>query len=348
MKQPYYKGNITDHYNGTIFSNLRKTSKPFSLTVIGGIKCYLHSLGKKWTGISPNVVQAHPAGQVEGLTITMIGHASILVQIEGYNILVDPVWSTKIGPIFFTKKRANPPGVPFFHLPHIDAVIITHNHYDHMDIKTLRRIYKRHKPIFFTPLGNDTILKKQISSKIVIHAMDWFEEQEMHDSIKITTWPAQHWSARGLFDRNKALWGGFVLSSSKYTVYITGDTGYGDGTIFKQIKEKFPSLDVAVINIGAYAPRSLLEEYHNDPAEALQIFLACGAKQAVGIHWGTFQLSSEEVYEPVHTLYGALRNHLLPIDSFIPLRPGQVWSQKEITASEGSKGLPSLDELQGE
>ncbi|CAI3939860.1 L-ascorbate lactonase UlaG [Commensalibacter communis] len=326
VKQKYYTGPITDHFNGNSFNNLTTAEKIKYLNSFDGIKWYFHMMTNAWTGLTPQVVQAHPREREKELKVTMIGHASILLQIEGYNILVDPVWSPRIGPVFFIgKKRVNPPGVPFSHLPPIDAVLITHNHYDHMDIRTLRRLYKKYHPVFFTPLGNDIVLKKHISNKMTIHTMDWFEELFLNHQLKITLWPAYHWSARGIYDRNHALWGGFIVSSPQYNAYFTGDTSYGDGTIFKQIKERFPSLDVAVINIGAYAPRAILKSHHNDPEEAVNIFLDCGAKQALGIHWGTFQLSSEEAYEPVHTLYGVLRDHLLSVNQFIPMRPGQTW-----------------------
>ncbi|MDI2091263.1 MBL fold metallo-hydrolase [Commensalibacter oyaizuii] len=346
MKQKYYQGPITDHFDGKVFTNLIRMPKQRYLNAWDGIKWYFHMITNTWSGLTPHVVQSHPNKTEAGLKVIMIGHASVLLQIQGYNILVDPVWSPRVGPLpFIGKKRVNPPGVPLFHLPHIDAVLITHNHYDHMDIRTLRRLYVRHKPIFFTPLGNDNILKRHISSKMMIHAMDWFDKYVLKEGLKITLWPSYHWSARGICDRNHALWGGFVVASDKYTVYFTGDTSYGDGAIFKQLKTQFPNLDVAVINIGAYAPRSLLKNHHNDPKEAVDIFLDCGAKQALGIHWGTFQLSSEEAYEPVHTLYGVLRNHLLAVDQFIPLRPGQVWCLKEPAIAEVPLDPPTVDVL---
>lgn len=330
VQQKYYQGSTTDHFDGKTFSNRSTAEQVKYLNSFDGIKWYFHMMTNAWTGLTPHVIQAHPKERENGIKVTMIGHASILLQIEGYNILVDPVWSPRIGPVFFIgKKRVNPPGVPFSHLPPIDAVLITHNHYDHMDIRTLKRLYKKYHPIFFTPLGNDIVLRKHISNKMIIHTMDWFEEQFFKQNLKITLWPAYHWSARGIHDRNHALWGGFVISSEHYNAYFTGDTSYGDGVIFKQIKKQFPSLDVAIINIGAYAPRAILKSHHNDPEEAVDIFVDCGAKQALGIHWGTFQLSSEKAYEPVHTLYGVLRDHLLAADKFIPLRPGQEWSPKE-------------------
>lgn len=349
MTNKNYKGPITDHFDGNVFFNLFTAGKTKYLNAFDGLKWYIHMINNGWRGLTPHVVQSDPKNRESGLKVTMIGHASVLLQIEGFNILIDPVWSPRVGPVFFIgKKRVNPPGVAFSHLPRIDAVLITHNHYDHMDIRTLRRLYKKYHPVFFTPLGNDSILKKHISNNMIIHAIDWFEEKLFKHQLKITLWPAYHWSARGLYDRNRSLWGGFIVSSPHYNAYFTGDTSYGDGSIFKQLKEYFPSLDVAIINIGAYAPRSLLKSHHNDPEEAVDIFQDCGAKQALGIHWGTFQLSSEEAYEPVHTLYGILRDHLLSVDQFIPLRPGQTWHAQVQEAEAKPVDLATANEHQKE
>jgi L-ascorbate metabolism protein UlaG (beta-lactamase superfamily) len=288
----YYDGAISDHFNGEIFFD--KDGAPAkSLTQV--MKWNYEAIEKrvKWATSVP-VTTSIPPARADFL-VTFLGHASWLYQVDGVNILVDPVYSERVSPLsFIGPKRVCDAGVKFGHLPRIDAVIITHNHYDHLDVDTLKRIHKRDNPQFITPLGNDTIIKAALGD-CTIQSMDWGHAF----TFKGIKFHCRHWSARGIFDRNKALWACFVLESAHKRILHIGDTGYGNGIHFQKLRDKFKSFDLAIIPIGAYEPRWMMQDQHVNPQEAVQIFNDVNTRHALASHWGSFQLTDEGRDEPV-------------------------------------------------
>jgi L-ascorbate metabolism protein UlaG (beta-lactamase superfamily) len=256
--------------------------------------------------------------------VSFIGHASYLIQAQGKAILIDPVYAERCGPLGIAgPKRINAPGIAFEALPKINAVIVTHNHYDHMDMAALVRLWKRDQPEIITPLGNDAILRRRLSAA-TIRRVDWHESLSFTDSIEINAVPTQHWSARGARDRMHALWASFVLKLGTKTVYAVGDSGFGDGRIFRDIAARHPAIDLALLPIGAYEPRWMMQDQHMNPEEAVQAFELCGAKRALGHHWGTFQLTNEAIDEPRTHLAAALAARNIPAEHFIAVQPGAV------------------------
>ena len=265
-----------------------------------------------------------PPERAEGLRVCSIGHASLLVQIAGLNLLVDPVWAERASPVSIAgPKRRAAPGIALKSLPPIDAILITHNHYDHLDGPTLARLWQRFRPRVIAPLGNDPIIRHYEPS-IRVETYDWGDRVALSGRLTAHLEPAFHWSGRGLRDWRMALWCSFVLTGSGGGVlHHVGDTAYGDGSIFRQVKAKHGPPDVALLPIGAYEPRWFMRAKHIDPWEAVQVMLDCGAAQAFGHHWGTFQLTHEAMDAPVRDLAAALAANGIPPERFRPLLPGE-------------------------
>ncbi len=322
MSNRYYAGPPSGHFDGERFFNPGQPSTDRSLAEIWRWRREAQrAVWPEHVAISP----ARPAQRVDGLAITMVGHASILIQAAGQNILLDPVWSERASPVSFAgPKRVTEPGIAFDDLPPIDVVLITHSHYDHLDAGTLDRLHARDRPRIITTLGTDTVIARA-SPGCRAEAGDWGDRFALADGVAVTLHPAYHWSARRLRDRRMALWCGFVIEARGHVIYAAGDTGYGDGVIFRQVRERFGPPSVAILPIGAYAPRWFMRDQHADPDEAVRIMLACGARQALGMHWGTFQLTDEPRLEPVEALDRACLEHGIEAGRFVPLHPGSVW-----------------------
>lgn len=324
-KNPYYNGPKSDHFDGRVFFN-PQGEQPKGLANF--IKWKFMERQAKWpecyaSEYDCTIPQQRIAGNA--LEVTLIGHATFLIQINGLNIVTDPVWSQRVSPLsFIGPKRVNPPGVKFNDLPKIDVVLLTHNHYDHLDIVTLGKLVKRDNPTIITPLGNDTIVKQTIANANVITG-DWGDVLSISNNTKIHIEPCHHWSARNATDRRMALWAAFVIEAPDMKVYHIGDTGFHLGTNYKDIEVKHGQLDLAIIPIGAYAPRWFLKAQHQDPDEAVDGFKLCKAKHALGHHWGTFQLTNEPIEEPKHALKMALGKKGVIEDRFLAMTPGQVW-----------------------
>lgn len=323
-RSPYHAGPPSDHFDGVRFFNPGQRSTDRSLGEI--LRWQLGGGRARW----PRAVEtgaAKPAMRVWGLAITMIGHASVLIQAAGLNILVDPVWSERASPVGWAgPKRVTRPGVAFADLPPVDAVLVTHNHYDHMDIGTLRRLQAAHRPQFVVALGNNVIIQRAVPGADVV-ALDWSDAHPLGAGVTAVAVPAYHWSARGRGDRRMALWCGFVIRTSEHLVYNVGDTGYGDGLIFREVRARYGTPDVAIVPIGAYEPRWFMADQHVDPNEAVRIMLDCGAAQALGVHWGTFQLTNEARDAPRQALAAALSAHGVDPAHFVAMSPGEVWSR---------------------
>ncbi|MFC9793710.1 MBL fold metallo-hydrolase [Streptomyces sp. NPDC127584] len=230
-----------------------------------------------------------PAGP-DTLAVTWAGHASWLLRIGGLAVLTDPVWSRRI---FGTPARLTPVGVRWDDLPPVDAVVISHNHFDHLDAPTLRRL-PRDTPVF-VPAGLGRWFTRRRFTRVT--ELDWWEAAEL-DGVRFDFVPAHHWSKRTLLDTCRSLWGGWVLTDrSGRRVHFAGDTGYGHW--FAEIGRRFPGIDLALLPIGAYEPRWWLSDVHTDPEEAVRAHQDLGARRMAPMHWATFVLSSEPVLEPL-------------------------------------------------
>jgi L-ascorbate metabolism protein UlaG (beta-lactamase superfamily) len=318
----YYAGPVSDHFDGTVFFNPGGTP-PRSFRDL--LRWQFSGERKSWPEERPSpfpLAKPAPAAGPRDMIITHVGHASFLFQVPGSNILVDPVWSQRTSPVSFAgPRRVNAPGIAFDDLPKIDTVIITHNHYDHLDMATLERLVADHDPLIITPLGNDVIIKDGIPAARII-VMDWGQAYEA-GALTFHCEPCHHWSARGSRDRRHALWAAFVIESPAGRLYHIGDTGFHDGLNYKAARAKFGSFDVATLPIGAYEPRWFMEAQHQNPDEAVEGFLLLNARGALGHHWGTVQLTDEAIDAPRDALHAALDARGVRRDDFVAALPGQ-------------------------
>jgi L-ascorbate metabolism protein UlaG (beta-lactamase superfamily) len=300
---------ISDHYDGERFHNT-PPSPPKSIWHVLNWRLF----GKRgvWEG---NRVLAKPINIIDKnceKKITFINHASFLLEFDGLNILTDPIWSERASPVNFAgPKRAYDPPIPIEKLPKIHVVLISHNHYDHLDVDTLLKLQKRDQPSFLLPLGDKVWLEKKGLNNVI--ELDWWEQHKFGD-VDITFTPAKHWSARGLFDRNRSLWGGFVVEIRNKKIYFAGDTGYGKH--FKEIFDRYKKIDVALLPIGAYEPREFMQEQHLNPWEAVQAHLDLSSHFSFGMHFGTFQLADENQDAPLIELKKALEHYKLSDNHF--------------------------------
>jgi L-ascorbate metabolism protein UlaG (beta-lactamase superfamily) len=319
----YYTGPKSDHFDGTDFFNPSGT-KPKGPRDL--LKWQFTTPKSKWPKTFPSPHSDTPPERVEGdqIRISFIGHASYLIQAHGKAILIDPVYANRVGPFdVLGPKRINPPGIAFAALPKIDAVIVTHNHYDHMDMRVLAQLAKRDRPAIITPLGNDAIMQPHLAG-VTMQALDWYQSVSLAEGIEVHAVPTQHWSARGARDRMHALWASFVFKVTSKTIYAVGDSGLGDGRIFREVGQRFPNIDMALLPIGAYEPRWFMRDQHMNPDDAVQAFEFCGTKRALGHHWGTFQLTNEAIDAPRLELAAALAARNIPSERFVAVQPGAI------------------------
>lgn len=320
----YYSGPVSDHFDGRVFFNPNGVPPG---TFADLLRWQFSDGRKKWPDQWPSPHgQAKPDERVNGyaIRVTMVGHATLLVQTAGVNILTDPLWSLRASPFQFAgPKRVNAPGIAFEDLPPIDLVLLTHNHYDHLDIGTLERLKAAHDPLVVTPLGNDSIIGGAIEN-MRIETGDWGDVVETH-GLKLHFEPVHHWSARGTFDRRMALWCGFVIEAPGGKIYHIGDTGFHEGRNYSAVSEKHGDFRLALLPVGAYEPRWFMKGQHQNPEEAVEGFRLCGAQFAAGHHWGTVQLTNEAIEEPRDALHAALDAQGVDRERFRPMQPGEVW-----------------------
>ena len=266
-----------------------------SMYIYSEFKSLLNTLDSRGDG--ENIGVSNVWQQQESLdnSFTWIGHATIYLNLDGVNVLFDPIFSERSSPVsFIGPKRIIPPAIDIKNLPKIDKVFISHNHYDHLDIPSLRQLQERNeKIIFYVPMGDQKLLLRKGLTNV--RELNWWDEV-IDKNLQIVFFPVKHWSARGFFDKKASLWGGWYLKSNNYTVAHFGDTAYDDR--FIKFPEFMQNLDLAFIPIGSYAPREVEMEHHVNPEEAVKIYNDLNIQYAYGIHWGTFFLSKEDLYEP--------------------------------------------------
>jgi N-acyl-phosphatidylethanolamine-hydrolysing phospholipase D len=256
-------------------------------------------------------------------TLTWIGHATVLLQINGQNILTDPHFSNRTSPVQWAgPERVTPLGLAFEDLPPIDIVVISHDHYDALDEPTIKKLRQRpggEKTRFYVPLA----LKRWFAIRGVdqVVEMDWWDRHRC-GNLEIITVPVQHWSKRSIFSRNKTLWAGWVIKADDFRFIFVGDTGYTPH--FKAIGKKLGPFDLAAIPIGAYEPRWFMARHHVNPAESVQIHMDIRSKKSVAIHWGTFILTDEPLDEPPERLREALKKNQIPAEDFLVLKHGET------------------------
>ena len=261
----------------------------------------------------------------EKTSLTWIGHATFLLQFRGLNILTDPHFTDRASPVSWAgPKRVVPPAVKINDLPDIDVVIISHDHYDSLDVGSLRALsqHNSQRPlIFIVPLGMKSWFDDLDIKFIDVIELDWTQSHTIN-GVTFTAEPVQHWSKRTLFDANERLWVSWVIEANDHRIYFAGDTGYADH--FKQIGDKYDRFDLALLPIGAYEPRWFMKPYHVNPDESVQIHLDIKSKYSVAMHWGTFILTDEPLDEPPIKLVKAMRKYQIPMKAFEVYRHGQT------------------------
>ncbi|MHA6722184.1 MBL fold metallo-hydrolase [Sphingomonas sp. RS2018] len=315
----YYEGVVSDHFDGARFFNPdgEDTAAPPGGPGGGGRAAFLWRQmterdGRPEWNVTLPVTTSKPAARVDGtaMVATWIGHATVLVQTSGLNILTDPIYADRAGPFGFGPKRVTAPGVALDDLPKIDVILVSHNHYDHMDLKTLKWLLDRDRPLIVTPLGNDAILR---SAGIGATAVDWGQAvpirgQAGRPTIAVHVTRNHHWGSRWFTDRNRALWSSFVVTLPGGNLFFAGDTGMGDGKWPAEAVALGP-VRLALIPIGAFrfAPGQMGTGSHIGPVDAVEVFRRLGASRAIPIHWGTFRLSYEAWDTPPLLLDAAMR-----------------------------------------
>lgn len=267
----------------------------------------------------PYQPQARPDAPLEDWQVWFVGHATVLLQIGPYNFLTDPVWAQRASPFpYLGPKRVRPAGIALNHLPPIDAILLSHNHYDHMDLASLTWLHQRDQMPIYTGLANSCYLPEDMR----VIELDWWQGVDFSPDgrIKIVYTPAQHFSGRGLKDRNKALWGGFSILTPDDHCFFAGDTGYSSH--FQQIRQQLGTPRLSLLPIGAYEPRPIMRTMHMNPADAVQAHLDLHSKQSLSIHYRTFQLTDEAINQPLLELATAMTEARITDGSFFNLPEG--------------------------
>jgi L-ascorbate metabolism protein UlaG (beta-lactamase superfamily) len=305
----------TDHFDGRRFFNPSGANgQPFRM-----VPRLLLTPRTRWPSEIPVVPRRPPDRGPDEVVVTFVGHATFLIQAAAANVLIDPVYYRRAGPLPFAgPRRVRAPGVRFDDLPPISLVLLSHNHYDHCDLGTLRLLERRFHPPIVTPLGNGRLLRSAGIRQV--EEIDWWETAS-GGPLPITLTPAQHFSARHPFDRNRALWGGFLLEAGRRRILFAGDTGYGPH--FRKIAARLGPVDLALLPIGAYEPRWFMKDIHMNPAEAVQAHLDLAARQSLAMHFGTFQLTPEGIDEPALALADGLREGGVPAERFRAMEVGE-------------------------
>ena len=315
---PRYVGPVSDHFDGEGFHN--DPRRPRQLASF--LKWRMNRDAAPW----PDGIQGEPGPPpVERVArgemrVTFVNHATCLVQMDGLNILTDPVWSDRVGPLaWIGPPRHRAAGIRFEDLPPIDLVLVSHNHYDALDVATLRRLAKEHRPRICVGLGNTAYLESEDIAGG--EDFDWWDTREVAPEIRVTAVPVRHFSGRGFCDGDGTLWCGFVVDGPAGRLYFAGDTGWGKH--FAETRARLGSMRLALLPTGSYRPQWFMAPVHIDPADAVRAHEALGARTSVGIHFGTFPMGDDGPDEPAQELARQLEMAAVPAERFWTLPHGQ-------------------------
>jgi L-ascorbate metabolism protein UlaG (beta-lactamase superfamily) len=298
---PPYRGPVSDHFDGRRFRNYRATAHNDFRDAAKWATTRQRGYWKPRRDEQPG---PPPPKRVEGdqLRVTFVNHTTVLIQTLGLNILTDPIWSERCGPVsWFGPRRVRPPGIRFEDLPPIDLVLLSHNHYDHCDLPTLKRLARIHTPNLVAPLGNRGFLERRRIP--VVHELDWWDAAGL-SGVTVTAVPVRHFAGRGIFDRDRSLWCGYVIETAAGKICFAADTGYGDH--FKEIRARLGQPRLALLPIGAFRPEWFMSRVHMSPEQAIQAHTDLGARTSVATHYGTFQLADDGETEPAERIAAAL------------------------------------------
>ena len=308
----------SDHFNGKRFFN---PGAPSDRGILDLIKWKATSRAVPWPERVAVAPQALPPAPIsDGIVATWVGHATVLLRSASSVILTDPVFSERASPVSWAgPRRATEPGVSLGAIPRVDVVLLSHDHFDHCDLPSLRLLARRDDPLVLVPLGHRALLAGAGLSRVV--ELDWWESHPCAPGLEATLVPARHWSRRQPFGTNRRLWGGFMLVAGGRRVYFAGDSGYDD-RLFLEVGRRCGAPDLALLPIGAYEPRWFMRDAHMNPAEAVRAHREVGSRRSLGIHWGTFQLTDEGYEEPVLALDAAKGAAGLDPGDFVAPPPG--------------------------
>ncbi|GAB3913321.1 MBL fold metallo-hydrolase [Larkinella knui] len=321
ISAPAYKGPVTDHFDGTTFHNYNGVK---AKGLKEALQWMLSSRDKKpWGAFHNEPPGPPPPARVAGdsIRVTFVNHSTVLLQFDSLNVMTDPVWYERTSPFQWAGPARNrPPGIRFDDIPKIDILLLSHNHWDHLDIETVKKLCQRDQPRVYCPLGVKAFLENEGCGNVT--EMDWNGSLAYNDRTTIHCMPAQHFSGRGMFDRDATLWCGFLIDNEVAgKVYFVGDTGYG--SFFKKIGEKFGPIRLSLVPIGAFRPTWFMSPIHCSPAQAVKIHDDIQSQQSVAIHFGTFPLADDGETEPVEELQKALKTKPQLMDRFWTLREGE-------------------------
>jgi len=321
--QPYYAGEESDHFNGERFAS-QKPPPSF----LEDLK-FAFSKKTSWKKSDEAALDAFPHlnKEIKRARLIFIGHSTFLIQLPNLNILTDPIWSDRAGPIAlpgFSKKRHHDAALKISELPKIDVVFISHNSYYHMDLPTIKKLHAAFAPQFITGLGNCHYLNDVKKLNLNCAELDWQQRFVASDGSEFFFLPTKGWSKRSYFDTNKTLWGSLLIRNSRIKIYFAGDTGFDKH--LSEIGNKFAPIDVALLPIGAYEPRWYLQDYHMNPSDAVKAHFALHAKKSIGMHFNTFQTTAEGYLDVENDLAIARNSHHLKEQDFIAPQFGEVFN----------------------
>jgi L-ascorbate metabolism protein UlaG (beta-lactamase superfamily) len=312
----------TEHYDGERFYNIDPIAN-IKKGLISILQWRLTGDRKEWPETVENKAKPNFPQKIEEneIYVTFVNHSTLVIQTSQLTVLTDPIFSERASPVSFAgPKRVRKSGVNIDELPKIDFVIISHNHYDHLDIDSVVALKNKFDPTFIVPLANAALLEEKGISKIF--ELDWWQTHKVNENNTIHLVPVQHWSARTPFDAFKSLWGGYVIESGKKKIYFAGDTGYNNH--FVETYKRFGAMDVSLIPIGAYEPRWFMKIQHINPEEAVFAHMDLKSKKSIGIHFETFQLTDEGYLDPRQDLKKSLENLKINPDSFVAPEHGET------------------------
>lgn len=313
---PAHRGPPSDHFDGRRFRNVMRARHG---TVGDFLRWQATREPGRWRRVDAAPGPPPPRSVDRGVRVTLINHATTLVQLDGLNVLTDPVWAERVSPVSFAgPRRYRPPGLRFEDLPPIDLVLISHNHYDHLCVPTLRRLARTHRPRIVTGLGNRALLEREGIGRAT--EIDWWESTPIRDDVTVTGTPARHFSGRGTHDRDVTLWMGLSITAPSGHVFFAGDTGYGEH--FHQVRLRLGPPRLSLLPIGAFRPEWFMRQVHVSPAEAVQAHLDLESGTSVGIHYGTFRLADDGQDEPLVELAAARERTGVSAERFRALEHG--------------------------